>query len=509
MLIPRRVLAYARVSGQEQGRSGTSLDAQREEILRHCAAHGLPSPRFFVEIESAGAEKLDRRAQLIALMAEVREGDLVIVSKQDRWSRDTLFYLQSTRDIMARGARFLSLAERFDPSTPEGVFASTIMAAVAEQERGRIRERTVGRRREMRDQGCWTEATVPFGYRRDPQTRRLVILESEALIVREVFARSLLGQSIQAIAHDMRARQIGRQGGKPIGWDKKAVHSLLRARWYLGDIRRTSGAWEPAHPAIVDRGTFERVQKALETRRKGGCTPGASSRTAAWLLRGLSVCGSCGARMGAAYSRATAKDGYYACNARLRGDDCDEVYVKVSTTDASVSALAVRRLEELREALASQKMDHGGRGDIARLEALRRGLESVKTRRERLLSIAVEGLVTPGELRQRLAKLDSERAHTEAAIAEEEKRVQPISDAVRVDVLREISMLRRGWQKATMAERREILALLAERIQFANGVPTITWASVDSVCEASVGSSLFGATDAKSLNGPKKARKRA
>src|SRR5678815_2181458 len=91
----KRVIAYARVSGQEQGRRGTSLDGQREEIERYCRSADLPEPKLFVEIESAGAEKLERRAVLRQLLSEIRDGDLVIVSKQDRWSRDVLFYLQS------------------------------------------------------------------------------------------------------------------------------------------------------------------------------------------------------------------------------------------------------------------------------------------------------------------------------------------------------------------------------------------------------------------------------
>ena len=104
---PRRVLAYVRVSGAEQGRTGTSLDAQREEIAMHCAASGYPEPTVFVEVESAGAEKLERRSELRSLLGSVTSGDLVVVAKQDRWSRDTLFYLQSTRDLVAKGARFL------------------------------------------------------------------------------------------------------------------------------------------------------------------------------------------------------------------------------------------------------------------------------------------------------------------------------------------------------------------------------------------------------------------
>lgn len=499
MSVPRRVYGYVRVSSEEQGKHGTSLEAQRDEIARHCRSHGWPEPVIYSEIQSGGADKLEKRVELGRLTASVEAGDVVLVAKVDRWSRDIAHGVTSVRALVKRDVRWISIGEGIDAATSQGDSMLGIMAWAADNERKRIKERTVGRRVQLRNQGCWTEATVPFGYRRDTVTRRLVIVDSDAAVVREIFERALRGHSIETIGRELRARQISREGKKPIQWDKKCVHSLLRARWYMGDIRRTSGAWEPAHPAIIDRGVFERVQKALHSRRLGGCTPRAESRTKDWLLRGLAVCGSCGARMGSAYGPSDEGRGYYACGARLRGGDCDEPYMRVSTVDESASAQTVRRLEELREILGGQKLDRAARADAGRLEALQRSLAGLKVRRERLLSIAVEGLVTQDELRARLAKLDKERGHIDAAIAEEERHVRPIDAAVRADVLREVTALRRGWLKATMAERREIFALLAERIALHNGSASIAWASPESVCEASVGKILSGPTDAKPL----------
>jgi hypothetical protein len=115
-----RVLAYRRVSTMEQMLSGTSLDAQDEEIRRYCQYSRLPDPVDFEEAESGGAESEEKRERIAALLKAVRPGDLVIVAKLDRFSRDIVFTISAVRDIIRRGARFLSLAERFDPSTPEG-----------------------------------------------------------------------------------------------------------------------------------------------------------------------------------------------------------------------------------------------------------------------------------------------------------------------------------------------------------------------------------------------------
>jgi site-specific DNA recombinase len=490
---PDRVLAYVRVSSDAQERTGTSLAGQRDEITRYCAALGWPEARFWVEAESAGEEKLARRVQLRALIDEARRGDVIIVAKQDRWSRDTLFFLQSARDLQARGVRFLSLAERFDLDTPEGKFAATVMAGVAEQERARIKARTVGRRREMRDQGCWTEGVAPFGYRRDPSTRRLVVQPVEAARVRELYARCIAGESTPALAEWLRDERVGRVDGPAIRWDKKAIHSILRARWYLGEVRHTDDIWYPAHEPLVDRVTYDRAQEALATRRKGGRTPKAESRTAGFLLRGMAVCPACGRRIGYAYGPRDWTASYYACNGRLRGGDCDQPYARVAEVDAVAGALTLARLEELRHLLA--------RGEAAttspdedRVAALRSSLDAAKVRRGRAVSLAVDGIITRDELRTRLAAIDDEVGRLERRIADEGHRARAVDPKVRAATLADVERLRLAWDRLGVEPRRAILVRLAERIEVQNGEPRMVWRGVDSLA-ASVDGNLFVPTD--------------
>jgi site-specific DNA recombinase len=494
---PARVLAYVRVSSDTQERSGTSLAGQREEIARHCASVGWPEARFYVETESAGEEKLTRRVQLRSLIDEAQSGDAVVVAKQDRWSRDTVFFLQSVRELVRRGVRFLSLAERFDPDTPEGRFAATVMAGVAEQERDRIRARTVGRRQALRDQGCWTEGVSPFGYVRDPATRRLVVQQAEAVLVGEAFARCVGGESIGTIADSFRDRQIGRTGGPPIRWDKKAIHSMLRARWHLGEIRHVDGTWHPAHEPVIPRDVFEEAQRAMHERRKGGRSPAAESRTASWLLRGVAVCGSCGRRVGAAYGPSEYASTYYVCNGRLRNGECDEPYARVDTTDADAGRLVVLRLEELRHLLAGARSGET-EPDEERVGALRGSLEAAKLRRARVVSLAVDGVIGREELQARIGKIDEETARIETSLAAEARRTRLQDPTVRAETLASVERLRRAWGGLKAPARRAILVRLAEKIELQDGRTRMTWKSVETMSQATVAGNLFPPTDAKS-----------
>lgn len=491
---PRRVFGYIRVSGDEQGRTGTSLAAQRDEIERYCRAHSWPDPVVFSEVESGGEERLDRRVELRRLVTEAERGDVVLVAKTDRWSRSLVHGVASVRDLVKRGIGWISIGEGIDASTSQGDSTLGIMAWAADNERKRIKERTVGRRLQLRDLGVWTEGLYPLGYRRDPTTRRLVIVETEAAVVRNVFARCIAGESIATIAREMNAARVSRNG-RPRTWDKKAVHSILLARWYLGEMRHSDGTWHPAHEAIVDIDTFERAQSAMKGRRLGGRTASSESRTNRWLLRGIAHCGSCAARMGAAYSRATAPFGYYACAGRLRGGDCDEPYANVEKVDTRVAALVARRLEELRDLLGSAALGSGN-PDTARLDGLERNLDGHRQRRARLLSLAVDGVMTKDDLTSRLVKLDAEIRTVEAAIREETRRVRPVSAELRASVLKDVVTLRRAWDRVAVPKRREVLSMLAERVTLHEGEPSISWTSVESLCAATVGRNLFPATAA-------------
>ena len=462
---PTRVLAYVRVSGAEQGRSGTSLDAQREEIARYCAASWYPEPVVYVEVESAGAEKLERRAELRSLLASVTSGDLVVVAKQDRWSRDTLFYLQSTRDIVSRGARFLSLAERFDPSTPEGAFAATVMAAVAEQERERIRARTVGRRKELRASGWWVEGPAPFGYRLE--SRRLVIDEPKADLVREAHRRSQDGQSLEDLARWLIDR------GHPT-FDKQLVSKMLSRRWYVGELEAQPGVWVATHEPIVDAATWERTQAALRSRRAGGRKALAASRTAGWLGRGLLSCGLCGRRLGAAWGggpKSRAHREYYRCGGRRCG--CEARPVRVDALDLELAELVRARLVELRHDLARPPSSPGPAQE--RAEVARARVARLEARRVRTLDMVADGLVSREEARDRLAKVDAELAAARRDVEQETARAGRKVPETRHEQLAEVDVLRRAWERATVAERREILGALAERVDVVGLEVRVTW----------------------------------
>ena len=75
-------------------------------------------------------------------LAYLREGDVLVSVKLDRWGRSVQHLLQVAADLEARGVGLRCLDQPIDTTTPVGKLVFTILAAVAEFERALIIERT-------------------------------------------------------------------------------------------------------------------------------------------------------------------------------------------------------------------------------------------------------------------------------------------------------------------------------------------------------------------------------
>jgi DNA invertase Pin-like site-specific DNA recombinase len=130
------IVAYARVSTSQQGRSGLGIAPQRETLSRFARDEGFEVIAEFIEIETGkGSDALDRRPQLGGALAKARALRCpVAVAKLDRLSRDVHFI----SGLMAHRVPFLvaELGPDVDP------FVLHLYAALAEKERALISGRT-------------------------------------------------------------------------------------------------------------------------------------------------------------------------------------------------------------------------------------------------------------------------------------------------------------------------------------------------------------------------------
>jgi DNA invertase Pin-like site-specific DNA recombinase len=127
------IYGYTRVSTRKQ-LDGYGLDVQKKEILEKY------SDAKIYEEQYTGA-KIDRPV-FVKLLAELRENDILVVSRLDRFARNTIEGIKVVEDLFERGVAIHILNIGLLEDTPMGRFFLTTMLAVAELERNMIIERT-------------------------------------------------------------------------------------------------------------------------------------------------------------------------------------------------------------------------------------------------------------------------------------------------------------------------------------------------------------------------------
>jgi DNA invertase Pin-like site-specific DNA recombinase len=122
------IIGYARVSTDDQ-----SLDSQTDAL----SAAG--TEKVFAD-KISGSRRA--RPELDRMLEQLRDGDVVTVTKYDRLARSLKDLLEIVEAIRERGAGFRSLAEDIDTTTPAGRLVFHVFASIAQFERERISERT-------------------------------------------------------------------------------------------------------------------------------------------------------------------------------------------------------------------------------------------------------------------------------------------------------------------------------------------------------------------------------
>ena len=131
-----RKFGYARMSSQTQEHN-SSLEAQKQEFIQQ----GVPEKNIRAEVGSA-ADNIEERPVFYYLIDhELKENDLLLVTKIDRCNRNTLEFLKLQERLYKKGVRFISLDLPYSNDMAVNQLISTNLAAIATFENERRKER--------------------------------------------------------------------------------------------------------------------------------------------------------------------------------------------------------------------------------------------------------------------------------------------------------------------------------------------------------------------------------
>lgn len=315
-----RVAAYCRVStNQKEQLNSYEVQKQHyEERIRSEPKWTLAGIFADKGITGTSMKKRDEFNRMIRLCKRGKI-DMIIVKSISRFARNTLDCISITRKLREIGVDVYFEEQNLHSIDPASEFYISIYGSVAQSESENISANVRWGKTQSAKEG-----KVPFqykhflGYRRGADGSPEIVPE-EAEVVKTIYTRFLAGDSFGGIIRYLEERGIPSPSGKA-KWQYSTIRSILSNEKYKGDavinktyiedciskrVRINHGERpkyyvENNHPAIVDAGTFGRVQEELARRsskkkvKQIGTKTEQGKYSSKYALTELLVCGECG-----------------------------------------------------------------------------------------------------------------------------------------------------------------------------------------------------------------------
>jgi len=209
---------------------------------------------------------MDRPA-LNHLMADIHAGkvSVVVVYKVDRLTRSLADFAKLVEQFDKFGVSFVSVTQQFNTTSSMGRLTLNVLLSFAQFEREVTGERIRDKIAASKKKGMWMGGNVPLGY--TAQDRKLIINEPEAVTVRTIFNEFLRFGNVHSLHEWLCENNIVSRRGSH--FFRGPLYMMLRNPHYIGLIRHKKATYPGQHPAIIDRGTWDKVQAVLDENIQG------------------------------------------------------------------------------------------------------------------------------------------------------------------------------------------------------------------------------------------------
>ena len=430
---------YARYSSDNQREE--SIDAQLRICRRHCADKGYDVVHEY--IDEAFSATNDNRPAYQQMLKDAPKGgfDVVIFHKVNRNARNEYDYYMNKMKLARAGVSIEYAGQAFDTQTPEGQLMENQLVGMAAYFSRNLAKEVKKGQNENALKCIHNGGTPPLGYDVDPITRKYIINEKEAVIVRYLFDAYASGVKYPAILAECERRGYRTKRGNKFGMN--SLHDLFRNKKYIGTYTygRTRGghgmprnSHAPASdmveipnglPAIITMETWQAAQDRILQRIKKN---GAFHSDINYLLSGLVVCGKCGKSVTGTFYRRSQKDGSKKLHAYYRCQHCDAKQIsKEKLEDFVIKAVKAnlkskRRIEKIVNSINAELKKHN-KAIAIEVHDIDTELKSIDKANDNLLSLIEQGQLSD-IITARLKKNAERSTILRARLAELKKQEQ-------------------------------------------------------------------------------------
>lgn len=284
---------YCRLSREDKlVDESNSIAVQKAMLERAAHKFGYTRSQFFIDDGYSGADFNRPAFKEMNRQIEIGLVSAVLVKDLSRLGRDHIQmgeYLETF--LPEHNVRFISVSESVDSVNGLDDFVPILNVLNAWYSRDLGNK--VHTMQKMRASEGIPLSQPPYGYMKDPnEPDRWVMDEYAAKVVQQIYSLALEGQSLQDIADTLERGHILtpkhywhekgiRRGGKlsenaTFKWSQSTLANILKMQEYCGDVlnfktpskySQKALVFKDVHESIIDRHTWEQVQKMRERTR--------------------------------------------------------------------------------------------------------------------------------------------------------------------------------------------------------------------------------------------------
>ena len=469
----RKTALYCRLS-QDDGIEGDSNSIQNQKsILRKFAEdHHFPSPCFYVDDGFSGGNF--QRPAFQQMISDMENGGIGIIVTKDlsRLGRNQLhtgLYIEERFPMF--GVRYIAINDNVDTDSSESndlmpfknLFNEWFIRDTSRKIRAVLKAKA--------ERGERLGTRTPYGYRKDPDTKKLIVDEEAAAIVRRIFAMCAGGSGPSQIARILKKEQIltptmyaytkygmthtGLDTQRPYHWSGDTVADMLENEIYLGntvnmkhssrsykDKRRVEHpreecmVFENTHPALITREVWDMVQRVRKNKRR------LTKMEEQNKYSGLVFCADCGSNM--VLHRAhtmSASYNHFACRTYKKdGEACTGHYIRECVLDEivledlrRVTSAAREHPEKFADYIGSKQsteLQREIRRQEKELAAMRKRKAELDAIFKKLYEDSVLGRITTEQFQMLSSSYMEEQNQIAASIPQKEADIQRLRETV-------------------------------------------------------------------------------
>lgn len=424
----KHIALYLRISQEKKNENVETLENHRRLLLEFSQNNNMTYVEFG-EVVSGGKTEMVDRPQLKRLLSNIEQFDAILVVELSRLSRNGLisqtvkqYCIDYDKPIITPYGQVYDLA-----NSDNDRLMFDVGSMISSHEHGVIGKRSKANKMQMAKQGLHVSGGVPFGYKRNNETKKLEIVEEDAKTIRYIFQLHSQGYGSFKIRDILNEEGYKSATGKH--FNLPSVKRIIRNETYKGwtffnDRKRIKKngkvtyeivntiTMKDTHPAIIppeewDKANRDRVERALlfaQIRERP------ATKTGITLLKDLVYCGVCNKKMSIRKDEKESM-GYMIkrCHSlTVDGTKCGNCGIKVEFVEKFLHKELIRYKKQLESYL--QLLGDNGESEMQqtkeqRLNQISKRLKEVMSDQKKLIDLALSGLFTHEELGEKKQEL--------------------------------------------------------------------------------------------------------